>query len=244
MIRFRLFANLATRVRLSPKRECSLNRAALVAAALSLVASSSLAQTGGSYDLFRNTINGGGATFSTGDGYRLGSTVGQPDAGTLSAGAFVLKGGFWGGISLENAATPTPTVTGTAPSTATATVPPSPTQTATGVPTVPSATPTPSGAMPAATSTPSSSPSASGSPAQTATPSPTATPPACAGDCNEDGSVTVDELIHGVNIALGTMSIDTCRAMDANSDGDVTVDELIAAVSRALTGCTHAATDF
>lgn len=55
------------------------------------------AQSGGGYDLTWNTIDGGGATFSTGGGYSLGGTVGQPDAGVLSGGDYSLIGGFWGG---------------------------------------------------------------------------------------------------------------------------------------------------
>ena len=39
------------------------------------------AQTGGGYDLTWNTIDGGGYMFSTGGGYSLGGTMGQPDAG-------------------------------------------------------------------------------------------------------------------------------------------------------------------
>ena len=41
------------------------------------------AQLGGGFDLSWNTIDGGGATFSSGGTYRLGGT-GQPDAGTHS----------------------------------------------------------------------------------------------------------------------------------------------------------------
>ncbi len=80
-------------------------------------------------------------------------------------------------------------------------------------------------------------------PSTTPTPSPTPTPPACAGDCNQDGSVTVDELIKGVNIALGTMSVAACSSFDTNGDGAVTINELIAAVNRALNGCADTATN-
>jgi hypothetical protein len=59
----------------------------------------------------------------------------------------------------------------------------------------------------------------------------------CLGDCSADGTVTVDELITGVNIALGTLSVDQCPVFDGNGDGQVTVDELITAVNHALTGC-------
>jgi hypothetical protein len=39
---------------------------------------------------------GGGA--SSGGGYWLAGTVGQPDAGVLSGGIYDLTGGFWGGV--------------------------------------------------------------------------------------------------------------------------------------------------
>ena len=51
------------------------------------------------YDLSWYTIDGGGATFSTGGGYSLGGTIGQADAGTLSGGGYTLSGGFWVGGS-------------------------------------------------------------------------------------------------------------------------------------------------
>ena len=53
--------------------------------------------------------------------------------------------------------------------------------------------------------------------------------------------MTVDEPIKGVNIALGTTSIDACSSFDTNGDGAVTINELIASVNRALTGCVGAA---
>ena len=40
------------------------------------------------------TIDGGGGT-STGGVYSVSGTVGQPDAGKMSGGAFTLEGGFW-----------------------------------------------------------------------------------------------------------------------------------------------------
>lgn len=60
---------------------------------------------------------------------------------------------------------------------------------------------------------------------------------ACVGDCDADGRVLVDELIRGVNIALGTDAVDTCFALDRDFDGGVTVDEVLAAVNAALVGC-------
>jgi subtilisin family serine protease len=55
-------------------------------------------------------------------------------------------------------------------------------------------------------------------------------------DCNGDGAVTVDELILGVNIALGTVTASACPVFDLNRDGIVDVSELIMAVSTALSG--------
>ena len=59
----------------------------------------------------------------------------------------------------------------------------------------------------------------------------------CAGDCGGDGEVTVNELIVGVNIVLGTAALPQCMSFDANTDGAVTVNELIGAVNHALNGC-------
>ena len=69
----------------------------LVAAAVPLA----LAQTG--YDLSWWTVDGGGATLSTGEGYRLSGTAGQPDAGVLSGGQYTLGGGFWRGGAVAQA---------------------------------------------------------------------------------------------------------------------------------------------
>jgi glucose/arabinose dehydrogenase len=60
---------------------------------------------------------------------------------------------------------------------------------------------------------------------------------ACPGDCAGDGAVTIEDLIKGVSIALGSAELSTCTAMDSSANGTVTVDELIRAVSAALTGC-------
>jgi hypothetical protein len=126
--------------------------------------------------------------------------------------------------------TPTPTRTQTFTLTPTESPTPTITPTATETGTV---TPTPS-----ITPTPSVTPTGSETPTGTVTPTPTETPkPVCVGDCNDDGSVSVDELIIGVNIVLGSASIDDCPSFDQNKDGVVTVDELIVAVNNALTGC-------
>jgi len=77
-------------------------------------------------------------------------------------------------------------------------------------------------------------------PLPTYTPTPRPTPtmkPPCVGDCDGDGFVTIDELVRGVNIALGTVPLSQCAIFDQDSSGDVTVNELIAAVNNALSGC-------
>jgi len=69
---------------------------------------------------------------------------------------------------------------------------------------------------------------------------PTPTQPAssgCVGDCNGDEMVAVNELVTGVNIALGNASVDTCPSFDTNEDGTVAVNELIGGVNSALDGC-------
>jgi hypothetical protein len=59
----------------------------------------------------------------------------------------------------------------------------------------------------------------------------------CTGDCADDGTVTIDELITGVNIALGVLPIGDCPELDADGSSTVTVDELIRGVNNALVGC-------
>ncbi len=62
-------------------------------------------------------------------------------------------------------------------------------------------------------------------------------PSACAGDCNGDGEVTIDEIIVAVNISLGSQAVGSCIAVDFDGSGEVTVDELIRAVRASLEGC-------
>ncbi|MGD9764923.1 MAG: DNRLRE domain-containing protein [Candidatus Binatia bacterium] len=74
----------------------------------------------------------------------------------------------------------------------------------------------------------------------TSTPVPTstpATPGVCIGDCDGTGVVQVNELILGVNIALGLAPLSACPAFDPDGSGMVTVADLITAVNNALTGC-------
>ena len=71
-------------------------------AAMLLVTSLALAQSGGGYDLSWATVDGGGYTFSSGGDYQLGGTTGQHDAGCTSGGDYVLCGGFWPGSAAED----------------------------------------------------------------------------------------------------------------------------------------------
>lgn len=52
-----------------------------------------------SYSIDWFTIDGGGGT-SAGGGFTLSGTIGQPDAGRLSGGAYTLEGGFWPAFSV------------------------------------------------------------------------------------------------------------------------------------------------
>jgi YVTN family beta-propeller protein len=72
---------------------------------------------------------------------------------------------------------------------------------------------------------------------RTVTPTSTPAPAGCAGDCNGDKSVTVDEILRLVNIALGAAPLSDCSAGDADRDGGITVDDIMTAVNTALNGC-------
>jgi hypothetical protein len=74
----------------------NLIRVAPLVAALGLAAAPALAQTGGGFDVTWSTIDCGGQTApSTGGGFEVAGTIGQPDAGQMSGPAFVVLGGFW-----------------------------------------------------------------------------------------------------------------------------------------------------
>ncbi len=59
----------------------------------------------------------------------------------------------------------------------------------------------------------------------------------CVGDCNGNGTVAINELITGVNIALGNAPVSACPSFDANNNGQVGINELIQGVNNALNGC-------
>lgn len=61
--------------------------------------------------------------------------------------------------------------------------------------------------------------------------------PACPGDCNYDGHVTVDELITVTGIVLGDGSLARCINVDADGNGAVTLADLVRSVDLSLDGC-------
>ena len=65
---------------------------------------------------------------------------------------------------------------------------------------------------------------------------------ACVGDCGGDGAVSIDDLVRGVAIAVGSQPLSGCAAFDGNGDGSVSVSELIQGVNAALGGCQPDAT--
>jgi subtilase family serine protease len=161
--------------------------------------------------------------------------------------------------------TPTSTPTGTPSATNTATSTATPTSTSTAIPTStpkPTETPTPSAVSTPMntptqppTSTPTLTPTSTVSATCSATPSATATPThdatatpsltviPCVGDCNNDGTVDVDEILTMVNVALGNAHVDICPAGVADHDAEITVDEILTAVNNVLNGCPTNATN-
>jgi hypothetical protein len=64
-----------------------------------------------------------------------------------------------------------------------------------------------------------------------------APPPMCAGDCNQDGKVTVDGIITLAGIALGNANFSACPGLVAQQVSTVTITQIIQAVHNALTAC-------
>lgn len=139
--------------------------------------------------------------------------------------------------------TATSTVTSTAAATTTGTPTPAAADTATAAAsasaTVPiGSTPTPHSTA-AASTTPATTPvaTATADPFATATATPThTTEPGCAGDCDADGVVTVDDVLVMVEGALGVEAV-VCPSADLDGDGAITVDEIVAAIARGLGPC-------
>lgn len=62
-------------------------------------------------------------------------------------------------------------------------------------------------------------------------------PDVCPGDCGGDGSVTVNEVVTLVRIALQQAPVTQCSAGDVDGNGQITVDEIVLAVRAVLIGC-------
>ncbi len=61
----------------------------------------------------------------------------------------------------------------------------------------------------------------------------------CTGDCDGSDTVSINELVNGVRIALDEVTLDTCFAFDPSADGRVSIDELQVAVNNAFSYCGH-----
>lgn len=59
----------------------------------------------------------------------------------------------------------------------------------------------------------------------------------CLGDCDGSGSVTIEEVVRSVSIALSRGDMAGCFGVDGNADGAVVVNEIVGAVDRLLHGC-------
>jgi CSLREA domain-containing protein len=90
-------------------------------------------------------------------------------------------------------------------------------------------------APPTATPSPTSTATVAETVTSTPTTTPTATPThvPCVGDCNDNGVVTIGEVVTLADIALDPAGAKTCPG----SDGEATVDALITAADNLLNGC-------
>jgi hypothetical protein len=70
-------------------------KAALLHLAILLTAMAMPTSRGQTYSITWDSLDGGGGA-STGGGYTVAGTIGQPDAGTMSGANYTLNGGFWG----------------------------------------------------------------------------------------------------------------------------------------------------
>ncbi len=59
----------------------------------------------------------------------------------------------------------------------------------------------------------------------------------CAGDCNGDRRVTVDEVLRAVNIVLGLVDLGVCPLADLNGDQQLDITDLVRGVNAILLGC-------
>jgi len=59
----------------------------------------------------------------------------------------------------------------------------------------------------------------------------------CAGDCDGSGSVAINELILGINVALDSQPLSACPAFDTDGSGVVAMPELTRALFARINGC-------
>jgi hypothetical protein len=59
----------------------------------------------------------------------------------------------------------------------------------------------------------------------------------CAGDCNADLDLTIDELLGNVGIALEQRLLGLCPVADSNRDQHIAVEELVGMTRTVLNGC-------
>jgi hypothetical protein len=179
------------------------------------------------YAAASKSLDGGASWSPVGDGLQAEVTSLAVDpanpsivcAGTSTADAIMQTGAVF---CIDQQFTPTNTPTPTT----------SPSVTGT-----PAMTPSPTSTL---TPTPIESPSQSWT--QTTTPSTTRsltpTPPTCVGDCDGNRAVSIDELISGIDVTLGTLPLERCQRINCNGEAArATVDCLTDAVSNALYGC-------
>ncbi len=71
---------------------------------------------------------------------------------------------------------------------------------------------------------------------------------ACVGDCNGDGKVSIDEILHGVcflrGLCLELEGSGLCSALDPYGTGRLQVDVLLVAINNALVGCPQTRVSF
>jgi cysteine-rich repeat protein len=68
-------------------------------------------------------------------------------------------------------------------------------------------------------------------------PTDTPTPPTCAGDCDGDGQVRIEEMVLGVSMVMGKAPMQSCPAFNVDGSDRVTIDELLLGAGNALNGC-------
>ena len=56
----------------------------------------------------------------------------------------------------------------------------------------------------------------------------------CVGDCDNTGTVTINEIITCVNIGLDLLQLSSCNKCDTDGDGQVSISEIITGVNQGL----------